>query len=620
MGDPQVRIAILIEPDIVEPGLEASPETMMRLLEQTELWRSISSLAAINAAVGLASLVDDIKTQNDLLKYLFAAGEIERINSFMRSCEPPRTTSNTSLFFRGQALETLGWSLLASKNKKGPASFDTYIGPVHSGGRSAFGRALLVGASLWNESVYKGSLVPAETSGKLPESVLVKFYAALRGTLSPAQFGDVLARSSVIFLDCLDEAISGFSAAFEEVVEIPLETYLACFAGVWSTLNKRNRWGDLSLPATAFQTSEYLKNVAESRVMERFFDLNTLTVCDLRKKLQERVERAEKRKETPGLHRTIWQELVRRPILRLDDSSCLIPDLVAFAEAAITGPIFRLLGAKRFSDNELFGGYGRAFERYCSNRLEDRFVGGGSLLHQTIYLQEPLRKGAVDVGDLDIALDLAPSLTVFEVKASFVRETKTDTSKPGSFIEEINERFGWGDIEKGGRQKGAAQLARIVTSLLDPRIETPNVSLKKVERLYTVMVVRDTLLAGTLLCEYLESIFWEAFLEEREKLVRDLRENGGLRRRDIEVVPLIVISIEDLEMISRSSSPQGLTADFEEYLSLKKSQSGLALNDYLASDAYKGVVQQSDYLATHGARPLTQAMTLFFPGAEGEEV
>ena len=107
--------------------------------------------------------------------------------------------------------------------------------------------------------------------------------------------------------------------------------------------------------------------------------------------------------------------LVRQPIVRLDSQSATILDVDCFAQSALLGPLFHILGSGGVL-NSIFGFFGDAFHEYCASIFR-RIFPSSSVLASRAHCPF-LDKNGQEIADA--CLDYGDTVVLVETKSVFI--------------------------------------------------------------------------------------------------------------------------------------------------------------------------------------------------------
>ncbi|MFA5033960.1 MAG: hypothetical protein WC614_13210 [bacterium] len=285
-------------------------------------------------------------------------------------------------------------------------------------------------------------------------------------------------------------------------------------------------------------------------IFEKYIALESQTLDELRNALWKQNEINIGSDENASSYN--YLPLREKPILRVNDGRAIILDPVFYSEKASVGPLFII--SKRSLDrkaNEIFGAFGNAFESYISDILKRMFPNTSGILTKRLSCNV---KGIDPTGNeiqIDACLNDITEIVLFEMKAIWIREDKILTENPEDYIKYLQEKYGVTQTTHD-RRSGIAQLVRIIELLASKKWLGENNEFSQTNLIYPVLVVYDSLLSAP--------VYGNFLLSEFEKLLKPDAKNksGELKKENLRIAPLIVITVEDMEDLETSIEHFGL--------------------------------------------------------------
>ena len=189
------------------------------------------------------------------------------------------------------------------------------------------------------------------------------------------------------------------------------------------------------------------------------------------------------------------------------------------------------------------------------------------------------------------------SVVFMEIKNVLIRKSNINTDKPKLYLESIDQKYGVTD--KNGI-KGIGQIKRIIDNYIDGRINT----IQKLEFIYSILVVNDSLITAPIVYKYLNERYFAKF-EHGEML-----DNGLLLYREHTIYPLLIINVRELELMERTISEKGLINIMNGFFEYNKTGNE-SLRNYM-HDKNIGIYTNS-YLAKIGYDTIISMGTEIFP-------
>ena len=144
----------------------------------------------------------------------------------------------------------------------------------------------------------------------------------------------------------------------------------------------------------------------------------------------------------PALPATGFRALRERPILSTSGGLSAVLDPAIYGETLTIGPLFRLVAADKGRANELFGHFGRAFERYAVDILRRMYPIGSGLLAQRLLTNVEGHDAAGGGFEIDAALNDVTEIVVFEMKAAWLREDSLLDASGEEFVRQLRRKYG----------------------------------------------------------------------------------------------------------------------------------------------------------------------------------
>lgn len=313
------------------------------------------------------------------------------------------------------------------------------------------------------------------------------------------------------------------------------EEYYACSCAFITNLLKPGS------AATIFDSNTVGSNTKSPALVERFVELESRTLSDLRRALwgDDPVEEI-LAKSLPVYD---YKPLREKPLIRATDGRTIIIDPVFMNDKLSVGPLFHALKSCGPDEvRQMFADFGHAVERYAQVILRRAFP------IPAAGLFDPLACGLSGTSDrgkqfeLDACLNYVTDLILFEVKGTWLREEEFAPENSASLLRSLYRQYG---ASEEGR-KGTAQLARLVNMIASGEWLGPKGAFRQVRRILPVLVVQDLLLGAPGFGSFVASAFDRA-LGQYEQLESGERLKGTMR-----VTAPIVITIEDLKLLEVS--------------------------------------------------------------------
>jgi hypothetical protein len=278
-----------------------------------------------------------------------------------------------------------------------------------------------------------------------------------------------------------------------------------------------------------------------------------------------------------------YKALRRRPILRAYDGRAIIIDPVFYAERAAVGQLFLIIdGVSKAKSDQIFSAFGHAFEQYAWRLLQRMYpTPSPGLVDRLCCDVQGKNRAGQSVQITDACLNDVTEAILFEMKAVWVRDDLIFENDPERYLDHLRDRYGVRIEDDGSRSvKGVGQLARTITKLASGEWTPLAQDFTLVERLYPVLLVHDPLIDAPGHGNILAQEFAAALAPDQ------VRQTGEMRKGRFWVVPLIIMTIADLESLETSIEHFSLHDLLRDY-SVDCSDRMLSLHNYIATSKYR---------------------------------
>jgi hypothetical protein len=507
-------VSVFVPPDAVYPGLPANENALLDLLAGLSRDDTLLISARINAMVTGFSTRSDAERQQQACRWICSQHHLRRLDDFARE---HGGVERVVVFFRGQLLEMMRQAALHCRNL--PGDGETFSDERI---RDRFFRAVLIAGTLWSNRIYGDRLSLADGIDAARRRSLGAFRKGIEDASQAIHSGIALGRSWLLFSDYLPRELPDFAERFAVATGLTLEQYLVC-VGALTAYTVTN----MTTNGPAFRTAYFGAATAFDTVFPVYLALESMTPEDLAR-------------AAPVLPATGFRALRERPILSTSCGLSAVLDPAIYGETLTIGPLFHLIAADKGRANELFGHFGRAFERYAIDILRRIYPLGSGLLVQRLLTNVEGRDAAGGGFEIDAALNDVTEIVLFEMKAAWLREDSLLDASGEEFVWQLRRKYGMLPAEGAvvERPKGAAQLAKIAGAIARREWVGASGEFAKAVKIYPVLVVYDERL-GIPGCG--------KFLDDEFKSLLQPMPQG------IAVAPLTIMSIGDLENLETST-------------------------------------------------------------------
>jgi hypothetical protein len=565
-------VSVFVPPDAVYPGLPANENALLELLAGLTRDDTLLICARINAMVTGFSTLGDAERQQRACGWICSQHHLHRLDAFARQ---HGGLDRVVVFFRGQLLEMMRQAALHCRNLPGDGETfnDERI-------RDRFFRAVLIAGTLWGDRIYGNRLSLADGFDAARRRSLGAFRKGVEDASQAIHTGIALGRGWLLFSDYLPRELPDFGARFAVATGLTLEQYLICVGALtaYTVANRTN--------GPAFRTADVGAATAFDTVFPVYLALESMTPEDLAQ-------------AAPALPATGFRALRERPILSTSGGLSAVLDPAIYGETLTIGPLFHLVAADKGRANELFGHFGRAFERYAVDILRSMYPIGSGLLAQRLLTNVEGHDAAGGGFEIDAALNDVTEIVVFEMKAAWLREDSLLDASGEEFVRQLRRKYGVlpADGTVGERPKGAAQLARIVGAIARREWVGPSGEFAKAAKIYPVLVVYDERLGIPGSGKFLD--------DEFKSLLQPMP-------RGIAVAPLTIMPIGDLENLETSTASFAMRDLLKDY-TRECPDRMRSLHQFMATSAYAARLKPSQRVRDASEEVMRRIRTNLFP-------
>ena len=601
MAIPQTPFALCISCEDVFPGIVDTLDGLRTLLGQMDRTQVLLWCGRVSEKLCDQFVAPDLAKKDPferfalrqrlLIRHFFRSEQIARINSFFLAEAPKNPVPILpTVFFRGQVLELIRWASVFCPDIPNQ-HFDT---PGES--RTPLAKALLIAGGLWNRRVYQQAKLDSEKADYGPQRFLVTFRNSREQDTSAIDLARALSRGLKIFRDHFpnrysDQTKRDFREDFLSATGLSIEEYYDC-------------WSLAMLPVINAATKEYsnlfvgpefrLEQLCEGaspqlcNAFSRFMALKSLTPDELRAEILQ--GKAPEKMEVLAPFQLL--PLVRQPIVRLDSQSATILDVDCFAQSALLGPLFHILGSGGVL-NSIFGSFGDAFHEYCASIFR-RIFPSSPVLASRAHCPF-LDKNGQEIADA--CLDYGDTVVLVETKSVFIDKSAA-AGDSDEYIDALAGKYVTGEE----RKQGVAQLATAVASLISGTRVPADTSWDSVRVIIPLMLVRDPLMEAPLHARYLADEFAKALAPD------EVLPTGNMKKGALSVIPLILLTVETLEDFESSGlNLRELLIDY----SADCQDRVQSLRNYLVISQYQGRIRYSETLREEAAQQLERLRSYF---------
>ncbi|MBF0456820.1 MAG: hypothetical protein HQK99_02885 [Nitrospirae bacterium] len=528
---------------VVFPEQQSSKETFLEILANLSRDDALIMCAYINTIVTGSASLKRFDRQKYAVEFLCTETEIQKISDFAKL---QGGFEHIAVFFRGQLLELARW--IAKHCKNLPGGGESFNSPQF---KKYFLQAALISGELWGERICRGLLIEHDNNQWLSATI-----KSTEESAHATRLRYLLTRGWLLNIKYLPSSYPAFSSEFQSATGLTVKQYLVCVTFISSSL---------TLPEIknySFNPQEVA--AATTNYQDVFFKYFAL-----------------ESQSSESLKDSLWQDfsqkgylsLRKRPIINCEGNRSIVIDPIFHNEKITVGPLFHLLSKTTGrKDNDIFSAFGSAFEDYATDILK-RIYHVPSPLIQRLFCNVKRQNNKFTVFEIDAVLNYETALVIFEIKASWLREDKILDEMTDNLLNELRKKYGAIPQTNGShkeRPKGVAQLAKIVQAIAKREWLGENNEFENAKLIYPVLLVYNEQMASLLLGRFLN--------EEFNSLL-------GHTHSEVNITPLITMTIDDLENLESSIDKFSLRDLLSDYIS-KVPDCTISLRNFIAQSEY----------------------------------
>jgi len=532
----------------VFPEIKNDFETFKSLLGCLSRTDTLFRCARLNGIISNASGVNDINRQQYALDRFLNAKEIRAVNDF---AQRNGGAQRVKVFFRGQLLELVRWGSLYCSDHPG------YGRTEDSEIRRKFAQAALIASEIWEKRVFGERLSDNGDITIRRQKALGSFRKSLEATDVTPDLYRTLGRGWVLFNDYFPIYYRTVEYELLSLTGLSIEQYYCCLCAITSNFMNPN-----NIEPGIFDSNTLGTSTPYAEVIQKYLALESQTIDELRDTLWgDGIKNIKAFEDVPPYD---YRPLRERPILRSSEGRGIILDPIFFSERASVGPLFLLSKNKPENKaNDIFNAFGKSFENYASDILRRMFPEIPGLFNRLSCNLEIFETNQSDnMLEIDACLNEVTEVVLFEMKAVWLREEEILTEDHARYLQHLREKYGVAEGTCRDRKiKGVGQLAKQIKVMASKGWLEKNEKFSKIQLIYPVLVVHDTRLSEFLHGNFLASEFKALLAPDDEP------RSGELKKGQLRIAPLIVMTIEELEDLETSVeyfSLRDLIADYSQ--------------------------------------------------------
>lgn len=532
----------------VFPDIKNDLTTFADLLKKLSRTDSIFWCSRLNNIMSSKKLSSKEKQQFGVSQFL----SIEDINYLNNHIHDKK---NTTLFFRGQILELLRWVILYCNDQVNDGRTFEELET-----RRTFAKVLLIASDIWERRIFKNWSFQNGDIQAEKIYVLGSIRKIVESTLSLPEQEKIFGRGWTIFNEYLPQFYNSFHLDFFSITGLSLEEYFICLVTMITNFIKDDS-------TNIFKIDKISDDSKVSSLFQKYLNLESQDAAELMSSLWQ--ETAITQDSIPQYD---YKPIREKPVFVAKDGRGIIMDPNFFCEKALIGPLFYI--SKKFG-NQVFIHFGKAFEKYSCDILKRMYPESNKIYNRLCCNIELLTKRGDTIGEIDACLNDLNDIILFEMKSIFIRDDSYLAS-PEKFVKILREKYGVTQNGSSKSVKGVGQLARIICELIINREEINGLDFSKVQKVFPVLLVHDSLLHSPLYGEFLATEF-------KELIVPDfILPNGDMIKNNICILPLILMTIDELENIETANEHYGMKQFLIDY-SIECPDRKVSINNYVAN-------------------------------------
>jgi hypothetical protein len=525
-------IGVFVPVSVIFPDTKADEATLINALKTLSRTDSVLTAARLNLIVSNGENANHLDKQAFCIANFLSPDDRVKLAEFVNGSE-----GHWTLFFRAQLLELIRWVCAHCEDLPGDG---TTFQDAET--RRVFLKAALIVGELWGSRTFDGRLTIEEDMEVARSRALPAFRLALEGAADLYNPMFSVARGRELFDNHFSKLNPDFHTDFQASTGIDYESY----CGILSLIAIHYLQRTPKLVMENFGTNglfraEYFYGLSVELAdkIDSFFAAFTIGIDELSAWM------AGSLRENQGQ----WQDfrIIReRPFLKLSDGRMIVLDQVLFGELARVGPLFRTLPKKKKDRDARICMFGHAFACYAGAILREMYQHESSVIAQRLIC--PL--DGIRIADnsyveiADACLNDVFELVLFEMKSAFIADAVVE-DEPRQYAQKVRERYAQEKAD-GMRPKGVAQLASAINNLVSKDWKSNSISLSDVKRVFSVLLTHDKHMDSDPHSQLLSGEF-KAILQPDQTLP-----DGSMRKGNLIVMPLVVMSLDTLENLERS--------------------------------------------------------------------
>jgi len=586
----------------VFPSIQNNFETFRSLLQGLSRTDSLFWCARLNLIIscpsdshrmiGQDAGLDFVKRQQYGIYSLCNKEEISAIHDYI--CKKG-ADQRVVIFFRGQLLELMRWITLFCHDH--PEDGKTFDCPEI---RSRLVQVALIASDIWAKRVCENRFSLENGIEIARQKSLGAIRKCTEAVIPAMDVSRSLGRGCTLFEEHFPNYYPCFKKEFQTLTGLSIEEYYNCLSAMimnYMVPKINTDWNGI------FEISHLGATTPYKDMLQKYIALESQTVDELRERLWGNIKGKTKNEE--GTQYYDYKPLREKPILFAKDGRAIILDPVFYSDKVAVGPLFHLTNNRtRDEANRIFSAFGEAFERYTGDILKRMFPDiPGALSKRLACNINGFDKAGNEI-EIDACLNDVREIVLFEIKAVWIPESEILGDEYEKYL---FKRYVLTDgTNRDRKNKGIAQLARIINVLASKEWLGQNQEFSETQLIYPVLLLHDSFFLAPVYGKFLASKFEELIMPD------DVLRSGELKKGDVRIAPLIIMTIEDLENLEFSIEYFGFRDFLADYCKASPDRMDSVHNFIAFSSKYNQKIYRNKAITAKGADLLQRSIKAVF--------
>jgi len=586
----------------VFPSVQSNLENFRTLLQELSLTDSLFWCARLNLIIscpsdshrliGQDTELDFVKRQQYGIYSLCNKEEISAINDYIRK---KGDGQRVAIFFRGQLLELMRWIVLYCHDQ--PEDGKTFDCPEI---RSRFFQVALMASDIWGTRVC-GNRFSLENGIEIARQKSLGAIRKCMEAVTPAMdCSRSIGRGFTLFEEHFPNHYPCIKKEFQSLTGLSIEEYYNCLSAMllhYIVPKINTDWNGI------FEISNLGETTLYKEILQKYIALESQTVDELRERVWGNIK--EKTKNVVNTQFYDYKPLREKPILLAKDGRAIILDPFFYSDKVSVGPLFHLTNNRtRDEANRIFSAFGEVFEKYTGDILKRMFPDTPGALSKRLACNIKGFDKAGNELEIDACLNDVREIVLFEIKAVWIPESEILGDEYEKYL---CKRYVLSDgTNRDRKNQGIAQLARIIRILASKEWLGQNHEFSETHLIYPVLLLHDPFFSAPVYGNFLASKFEELVMPD------DVLRSGELKKGDVRIAPLIIMTIEDLENLEFSIEYFGFRDFLADYCKASPDRMVSIHNFITSSSKYNQKIYRNKAITAKGAALLQRSIKAVF--------